>query len=73
MEGGGVGGGVLTLVAPGGWKLSGASLLCLGQATPRKARRSPGDCGTLRCAEKSGDLDPRARLCRRPGTAQNRS
>lgn len=70
---GGGGGGVLTLVAPGGWKLSGASLRCLGRATPRKARRSPGDCGTRRCAEKAGDLDPRARPCRRPGTAQSRS
>lgn len=56
-----------------GWKQSGASLLCLGQATPRKARRSPVDCGTRRCAEKSGDLDPQARLCRSPGTAQSRS
>lgn len=71
--GGGRGGGVLTLVSPGGWKQSGASLLCLGQATPRKARRSPVDCGTRRCAEKSGDLDPQARLCRSPGTAQSRS
>lgn len=70
---GGRRGGVLTLVAPGGWKLSGASLRCLGRATPRKARRSPGDCGTRRCAEKAGDLDPRARPCRRPGTAQSRS
>lgn len=69
----GAGGGVLTLVSPGGWKQSGASLLCLGQATPRKARRSPVDCGTRRCAEKSGDLDPQARLCRSPGTAQSRS
>lgn len=55
--------GVLTLVAPGGWKLSGASLLCLGRATPRKPRRSPGDCGTRRYAEKGGDLN------REPGSA----
>lgn len=40
---------------------------------PRKPRRSPGDCGTRRCAEKGGDLDPRARLYRRPGAAQSRS
>lgn len=72
-RGGGGWEGVLTLVAPGGWKLSGASLLCLGRATPRKPRRSPGDCGTRRCAEKGCDLDRRARLCRRPGTAQSRS
>lgn len=36
-RGGRRGGGVLTLVAPGGWKLSGASLLCLGRETPLQA------------------------------------
>lgn len=66
-------GGVLTLVAPGGWKLSGASLLYLVRATPGKPCWSPGDCGTRRCSEEGGGLDGRAGLSRRPGTAQSRS